>query len=101
MAQTKTIRMAVCAWAMAAILFSVLDVRADDSAETRQELRRLEQQNQALQAQLEQQRKLIESLSHKVAEIQEAGAKPTREMNEPAPTEKGFGATGLGKVNIS
>jgi hypothetical protein len=101
MAQTKTMRMAVCAWAMAAILFSGLDVRADDSAETRQELRRLEQQNQSLQAQLEQQRKLIESLSHKVNEIQEAGAKPNREMDEPAPAGRNFGVAGLGKVNIS
>jgi hypothetical protein len=101
MAQTITMRMAVCAWAMAAIFSPGLDVRADDSAETRQELRRLEQQNQSLQAQLEQQKKLIESLSHQVAEIQQAGAKPNREMDEPAPAAKSFGATGLGKVNIS
>src|SRR2546423_8970655 len=98
MAQTKTIRMAVCAWAMAVIFFSGLDVRADDSAETRQELRRLEQQNQSLQAQLEQQRKLIQSLSHQVAEIQETAAKSNREMEEPAPAAKNFGAAGLGKV---
>src|SRR2546421_10241616 len=108
MAQLNTIRMALYVCAMAIMIFPGREARADDSVETRQELRRLEQQNQALQQQLQQQQKLIESLSRKVSDIQESSAKRAREMehleremSEATPVAKSPSAPGFGKVNLS
>ena len=108
MAQKNSTRAALCAFTVAAIIFAGREARADDSAETRQQLRQLQQQNQALQEQLQQQQKLIESLSHKVTDIQESSAQRTRElehleseMKETGPAPKSSGAPGFGKVNLS
>src|SRR6266404_7726055 len=109
MAQRHPIRaMALCACVVTFVTFAGAQLRADDSAETRQELRRLEQQNQALQEQLRQQQMLIQTLSRKVNDIQEASAQRRGELDrleneikEAGPAAKSSGAPGFGKINIS
>ena len=109
MAQRHPIRaMALCACVVTFVTCAGPQLRADDSAETRQELRRLEQQNQALQEQLRQQQTLIQTLSRKVNDIEEASAQRRRELEhleselkEAGPVPKSSGGPSFGKVNIS
>ena len=80
MAQKNSILLAFHALAVAVTLLTGREARADDAVETKEQLRQLQQQNQALQEQLQQQQKLIESLSHKVNDIQAASAQRTSEL---------------------
>src|SRR5438034_1398200 len=101
-------RIVLYAAALAFASFSSGQLRADDSTQTQQQLRQLQEQNQALQEQLRQQQALIESLTGKVNAIQEANAQRARE-GEPAQSgtttdgtaAKTSGTFGFGKVNIS
>ena len=54
MAQKNSIRQAFYALTVAATVWAAQEARADDSVETREQLRELQQQNQALQLQLQQ-----------------------------------------------
>src|SRR5262245_42813806 len=55
---------------------------AEDSAEVKRQLLLLQQQNAALQAQINKQQELIDSLTRKVAEIQQANAKNDKRLDE-------------------
>src|ERR1051325_7450340 len=101
-------RIVLYAAALAFASFSGRQLHADDGAETQQQLRKLSEENRALQEQLRRQQELIESLTGKVNAIQEASSQRARE-GEPAPSEakeagpasKTSGTFGFGKVNIS
>jgi hypothetical protein len=58
MAQKNSTQVALCAWTVAAAIFAGRAARAEDSTETGQQLRQLQQQNQALQEQLQKQQKM-------------------------------------------
>ena len=88
--------------------FGGRDVCAADGTETERQLRELQQQNQALQAQLREQQRLIESLSQKVNEIQQATARRQGELESrpsdadaDAPRAQNGSAFSLGRVNLS
>jgi hypothetical protein len=77
---------------------------ADDAPITREEFLQLQQQNQQMQQQLEKQQQLIDSLTRKVSEIQQAPPAPTQapapannEVEAP-PAEESFH---FGRVAIS
>lgn len=96
----------VCATAL--IPLASVPSRADDSPETTQRLRQLEEQNKAFQEQLRHQQELIESLSRKVNGLQQTNTQHSEEldrleteMKEPAAPSKSSGAFSLGKVSIS
>ena len=55
---------------MTSVIAAGGNCRAEDSNDTREELRLLKEQNRALQDQLHQQQTLIDSLNQKVNEIQ-------------------------------
>ena len=58
-----------------AVLFLLAgNARADDAAATQQQLQLLQEQNEKLQQQLQKQQELIDSLSRKVSEIQNASS---------------------------
>ena len=83
-------------------------LQADDSAEMRQELRQLREQNAVLEKQLEKQQSMIEALSRKVGEIQAGEAKPdgATQPSEEEKRDKGLltqaaSALTFGRVNIS
>src|SRR5438874_2159717 len=101
-------RIGLALYACAVTLFTCASApsRADDSSDTGQRLRQLEQQNKELQEQLRHQQELIESLSRKIGEIQETNTQRGKEletlqaeMKEPAPAAKSAGAFSLGKVS--
>src|SRR5579864_8460917 len=90
-----------------ALLFfaTIPGVRATDEAPvTREQFLQLQQQNQQMQQQLEKQQQLIDSLTRKVSEIQQAqptsGQTPPPANNEAEapPAEQAFH---FGSVNIS
>jgi len=94
-------------WGCLALLFLAIAraVRAaDDAPITREEFLRLQQQNQQMQQQLEKQQQLIDSLTRKVSEIQQAPPTPTQapapanNEAEALPVEKSFH---FGSVAIS
>jgi hypothetical protein len=58
----------------------VIESRADDSAETQAQLRKLQEQNASLQEQLRQQQALIESLTRKVNDIEKTAAEHGAEL---------------------
>jgi hypothetical protein len=93
----------VCAVAVFTVARGTL--YADDSAETRQQLEQLQQQNQALQDQLRRQQALIESLTEKVNAIQQASSRAANlETEDPggnAAASKAPSGFSLGKVSIS
>ncbi len=90
------------------LVFVSLPLRADDSAELREELRQLREQNSVLEKQLQNQQGLIEALSQRVGEIQKAGAKPERESEPDDAARRGDDLATkasspftLGRVNLS
>src|SRR5438874_13836896 len=104
MAQRSIIWKVLYAYATACVLFATRELRAEDSQETKQQLKELKQENRALQEQLKKQAGLIETLAHKVDGLQEITIQRGRELeqlkdNAPAPANPV--ASTLGKVNIS
>ena len=82
------------------------ELRGAEGSEIERELRELRQQNKALQDELRQQGSLVEALSRKVTEIQNANAAASREATRVDPEINGSqnskgSALSLGKVNIS
>ena len=107
MARSK-IRVFVYICAVGSLPLASAPSRADDSSETTQRLRQLEDQNKAFQEQLRKQQELIESLSRKVGDLQQTNTQHSEELNhlenemkEPAAPAKSSGAFSLGKINIS
>ena len=85
-----------------------VELRADDSPTTEQQLRLLQEQNHALQQQLQRQQELIESLSHKVNEIQDASVQRGRELErlqsevkDVTPVSNVSKPVSFGQINIS
>ena len=105
--QRKTLKKVFYACAVAAAIAVDGDLCADEPSETQRQLRLLQEQNQALQQQLQQQQKLIDSLSAKVNEIQQRSVQPDRELEGLKNPEQESGAPSrnfslpFGKVNIS
>jgi hypothetical protein len=96
---TPIARFVFCAGLTATIAIGVAPLSADTTADTQQQLLQLQRQNADLQEQLRRQQALIESLSHKVDEIQHNTDTATRGVAEAESKEtKGFG---FGKVVIS
>ena len=82
--------------------------RADDTAATQQQLQLLQQQNEKLQQQLQKQQELIDSLSRKVSEIQNASSSRDAaitdlktEMKDQADQTPASASQLFGKVHIS
>src|SRR5260221_12970735 len=108
MARNNNLRVALCLGGAIGMFCACGRLRAEDSAETRQQLRQVQQQNEALQNQLRQQQTLIESLTRKVGEIQEADASRHRqlgkleaEMKEASPPAKSSLSSTFGKLSIT
>jgi hypothetical protein len=82
-----------------------VESRADDSVEVKQQLQQLQQQNEKLQEQLRQQQALIDSLTQKVGEIQQATTQRNQEAehleSEMKQTEPKQGGFSFGKVSLS
>jgi hypothetical protein len=108
MAHSKSFRDGLCACLVIGFTLTGTRTRAQDSADTKEQLRLLQQQNSALQEQLRKQQSLIESLTRKVNGIEEANDKRGRELQhlesqlqDPAPAAKSTTRLDLAKVNIS
>jgi len=104
MTQKNSNRVVLCAYAVAWI-FGAGQLHGADGSGIERQLRELQQQNQALQEQLREQRSLIESLSRKVNDIQDANTQRSStehlEANDAGTISKSPAALSLGKVNIS
>jgi hypothetical protein len=81
---------------------------AQDDSETRRQILELQQQNKALQEQLRKQQELIDTLSRKVGDIQEADRRHSKEVEELQAEVKGTtepvskpGGFSLGNVTLS
>ena len=81
---------------------------AQDAAAVQEQLRLLQQQNQALQEQLRKQQALIDELTRKVSNIEEKGAENQQqvaelqaEMKQPPSASPAPGSFSLGKVILS
>jgi hypothetical protein len=85
----------VCAVVMANI--QAIPLQAAEAAVTQEQLLLLQQQNQALQDQLRQQQKLIDSLSQKVNQIQDE-SKASTDQTQETRTDL---TSGLNKISIS
>jgi uncharacterized coiled-coil protein SlyX len=108
MAQADNLALALVVFGAGWVVFSGQVVRAQDSTDTRQQLKELQQQNALLQEQLRKQQTLIESLSRQVGEIKEANDRRGREldnlqseMKDPSPQTKDSASLKLGKVSLS
>src|SRR5436190_2023800 len=105
--QRKTLKKVFYACAAAAVITVDGDVRADEPSETQRQLRLLQEQNQALQQQLQQQQKLIDSLSRKVNLIEQNAAQYDRQSDSLKSATEDAGASAkeppfvFGKVNLS
>jgi len=71
---------------------------ADDQPVTQEQLKELKRQNEALQQQLQNQQKLIDQLSQKVADVQN---ERTSAKEPDAPPARGLGSLTLGKIHLS
>lgn len=107
MAQRHNFRVVLCACAVAGLFDARHEVRADDTA-MEQQLQQLREQNQALQEQLRKQQGLIDSLTHKVNEIQESSARSAQELDrltseqkDAGVSAKGVAASTMSKLSIS
>lgn len=77
---------------------------ADEQPVTQEQLKELKRQNDALQQQLQNQQKLIEQLSEKVAGVQDNAAHENDRASSIEPTSmpsRGFGPLQLGKLHLS
>ena len=98
-------------WGLAAVCFFILSrgVGAADEGVSREQFLQLQKQNEQLQQQLRQQGELIDSLSRKVSQIQEANSHHDVESGglKTAPKDDGDAsvasglASRLGRVNIT
>src|SRR5882672_430408 len=108
MAHANNFRVALYACAVTSVIAAGGHSRAQDATVTREELRALKEQNQALQDQLRQQQNLIESLNRKVNEIQTGRSQYDQqmkdlkgEMDEATIGKKSAAAFSAGKVSLS
>ena len=103
MTETPAMKTLRWSWLVALFLLAGEAASAADAPVTQDQLLQLQQQNQQLQQQLQKQQELIDSLTRKVSEIEEAdatnGAKAGAvEPMDAAPPAQGFR---FGNVNIS
>ena len=82
MAHANNLRVALYACALTSVIAAGTDSRAEDSSDTREELRLLKEQNRVLQDQLHQQQTLIDSLNQKVDQIQTGHSDYDRQMKD-------------------
>jgi hypothetical protein len=82
MAHANNLRVALYACAVTSVIAVGGNGRAEDSNDTREELRLLQEQNRALQDQLHQQQTLIDSLNQKFNEIQTGHSDYDRQMKD-------------------
>src|ERR1051326_3892802 len=108
MAHEESKRAVLCACAVTILALAGGSLRADDSTTTKEELRQLKEENKALQEQLRQQQSLIESLSRKVNQIEQADSQRRHqldhlesEVKDSSGTSKSAGNFSLGKVSLS
>ena len=108
MTQKNNLAVVLCSCAAALDACAGGEIHAAENPETQRQLHDLQQQNHALQEQLRRQQALIESLSRKVTEIQEAQAERTRELehlqseiNDSTPAAQTSTAFRFGKENLS
>jgi len=107
MAHDNSSTAVLCACAITVLMLAGNPLRADDTA-TQEELRHLKEANKALQEQLQQQQSLIETLSRKVNQIEQAETQKSRdldrlesEVKDGYATTKPAGIFSLGKVSLS
>jgi hypothetical protein len=107
MAHDNSRTVVLCSCAVTIIMLAGSPVRADDTA-TQEKLRQLKEANKALQEQLRQQLSLIESLSRKVNQIEQAESQKGRdldrlesEVKDGYATAKPAGNFSFGKVSLS
>jgi len=107
MAHKHRIRAASWLGGFCVLAISIADMRADDGADTKEQVRELLQQNQSLQEQLKQQKEMIDALTKKVSDIQEGNAQQSRKMEDlqgemkDAPTQSKSPGSWSGDVRIS
>lgn len=97
----------ICACATAILAVAGGSLHADETAVTQEELRQLKEENKALQEQLHRQQLLIESLSHKVNQIEQADSQRAKEVdhlesqvNDPSGPSGSSEKFSLGKVSL-
>jgi hypothetical protein len=95
----------LCACAVIVFMLAGGALRADDTA-TREELRQLREENKVLQEQLRQQQSLIETLSHKVNQIEQMQRsrdldRLESEVKDGSANTKPAGNFSFGKVSLS
>lgn len=108
MAHDKSNRAVLCACAVTILALAGGSLRADDTSATKEDLRQLREENKALQEQLRRQQSLIESLSHKVNQIEQTDSQRAKELDHSdsevkdrsAPAE-GAEKFSFGKVSLS
>lgn len=108
MAHDRYRTIVLCACAVTVFTLAGGSLRADDTPATREELRQLKEENNALREQLREQQTLIESLSSKVNKIEQTDRQRSREMEQleseakdSSGPAKGAGNFGSGKVSLS
>src|SRR4051812_27242099 len=83
----KNLRARTARWGCIAGFFILADrglgaTNATDAPVTREQLLLLQQQNELMQQQLQKQQQLIDSLTHKVAEIQDVNVRRDQELSD-------------------
>lgn len=107
MAQTHSLRTALLYCGVGSLLVAGSPLRADDPADTRQQLQRLQEQNRALQDQLHRQQAVIDSLTRSVASLQQTtdqlgrNASASSAAAEPPALPQAPTGFGPGQVRIS
>jgi hypothetical protein len=75
---------------------------AERAGTTQQQLHRLERQNEALQAQVEKQQRLLDELARKLSDLEKDRASPVAEKDEePSTGRQRAGGFDFGKINFS
>ena len=74
---------------------------ADDQPVTQEQLKELKRQNETLQQQLQNQQKLIDQLSQKVADVQNNSSRENDRSPSDASPARGLSSFGFGKIHLS
>ena len=74
---------------------------AEEQPVTQEQLKELKRQNEALQQQLQNQQKLIDQLSEKVANVQNNSSRENDRSAPDAAPARGLSSLGLGKLHVS
>lgn len=94
-------RVVLCACAVTVLALAGGPLRADDTPVTKDELRQLKDENKALQDQLRKQQSLIETLSRKVNQIEQADSQHAKQLDHLESQAKDSNAPSQPSENFS